>query len=148
MASTPEIAQPGTGSIVYLTVSVFRAARARIHFSHYGCLCRHVWQPSARHPVALETAQRAIALADWFAEEQLRIWHRSWSARLRLKKLKELIILCYNGTATLRDLDKSNNFKQGEVRELASRFPETLVIEKRVTGGRPSEIVSIIKNEI
>jgi hypothetical protein len=102
------------------------------------------------HPVALETAQRAIALADWFAEEQLRILNTGRMERkaARTKKLKELIIQCYNGTATLRDLDKSNNFKQDEVRELASRFPDTLVIEKRVTGGRPSEIVSIIKNEI
>ena len=99
------------------------------------------------HPVALETAQRAIALADWFAEEQLRILNAGRMERkaARLKKLKELIIECYNGAATLRDLDKSNNFKQDEVRELASRFPDILVIEKRVTGGRPSEIVSIIK---
>jgi hypothetical protein len=98
-------------------------------------------------PVALETAQRAIAVADWFAEEQLRILNTGRMERkaARLKKLKELIIQCYNGTATLRDLDKSNNFKQDEVRELASRFPDILVIEKRVTGGRPSEIVSIIK---
>ena len=99
------------------------------------------------HPVALETAQRAIALADWFAEEQLRILNAGRMERkaARLKKLKELIIQCYNGAATLRDLDKSNNFKQDEVRELASRFPDILVVEKRVTGGRPSEIVSIIK---
>jgi hypothetical protein len=102
------------------------------------------------HPVALETAQRAIALADWFAEEQLRILNTSRMERkaARLKKLKDLIIRCFNGAATLRDLDKSNNFKQDEARELASRFPDILVIEKRVTGGRPSEIVSIIKNEI
>jgi Protein of unknown function (DUF3987)/CHC2 zinc finger len=105
---------------------------------------------SHKHPVALETAQRAIALADWFAEEQLRILNTGRMERkaARLKKLKELVIQCYNGAATLRDLDKSNNFKQDEVRELASRFPDILVIEKRVTGGRPSEIVSIIKNEI
>ena len=99
------------------------------------------------HPVSLETAQRAIALADWFAEEQLRILNAGRMERkaARLKKLKELIIQCYNGAATLRDLDKSNNFKQDEVRELASRFPDILVVEKRVTGGRPSEIVRIIK---
>jgi hypothetical protein len=48
-----------------------------------------------------------------------------------------------SGAATLRDLEKSNNFKQDEVRELASKFPDILVIEKRVTGGRPSEIVRI-----
>jgi hypothetical protein len=99
------------------------------------------------HPVALETAQRAIALADWFADEQLRILNAGRMERkaARLKKLKELIIQCYGGAATLRDLEKSNNFKQNEVRELASRFPDILVIEKRVTGGRPSEIVRIIK---
>jgi hypothetical protein len=98
-------------------------------------------------PVALETAHRAIALADWFAEEQLRILNAGRMERkaARLKKLKELLIQRYNGTATLRDLDKSNNFKQDEVRELASRFPDILMIEKRVTSGRPSEIVSITK---
>jgi hypothetical protein len=98
-------------------------------------------------PVALETAHRAIALADWFAEEQLRILNAGRLERkaARLKKLKELIIQYYNGTATLRDLDKSNNFKQDEVRELASRFPSSLAIEKRATSGRPSEIVRIIK---
>ena len=99
------------------------------------------------HPVSLETAQRAIALADWFADEQLRILNAGRMERkaARLTKLKELILQCYNGAAKLRDLDKSNNFKQDEVRELASRFPDILVIEKRVTGGRPSEVVRIIK---
>jgi hypothetical protein len=29
--------------------------------------------------------------------------------------------------------------------ELTSRYPDILVIEKRVTGGRPSEIVRITK---
>jgi Protein of unknown function (DUF3987) len=98
-------------------------------------------------PVALETAERAIALADWFAQEQLRILNAGRMERkaARLKKLKELIIQRYNGTATLRDLDKSNNLKQDEVRELTSMFPDILAIEKRVTNGRPSEIVSIVK---
>jgi len=100
------------------------------------------------HQVSLETAQRAIALADWFAEEQLRILNTGRMERkaARLNKLKELIIQCYGGAATLRDLDKRNNFKQDEVRECASRFPDVLVIEKRITGGRPSEIASLIKN--
>jgi hypothetical protein len=51
------------------------------------------------HPVALETAQRAIALADWFAEEQLRILNAGRMSRkaARLKKLKELIIECVIG---------------------------------------------------
>jgi hypothetical protein len=116
-------------------------------------VCLHVGTHGSeahKQRVSLETARRAIALADWFAEEQLRILNAGRMERKagRLKKLKELIIQCYNGAATLRDLDKSNNFKQDEVRELASRFPDILVIEKRVTGGRPSEIVSIIKNEI
>jgi hypothetical protein len=87
-------------------------------------------------PLSLETAQRAIALADWFTEEQLRILDAGRMERkaARLKKLKELIIECYNGVATLRDLDQSNNFRQDEVRELTSRYPDILVIEKRVTG--------------
>jgi hypothetical protein len=43
--------------------------------------------------------QRAIAVADWFAEEQLRILNAGRMERkaARLKKVKELIIQRYNG---------------------------------------------------
>jgi hypothetical protein len=96
--------------------------------------------------LALETAQQAIRLSDWFAREQLQILQAGRTERKieRLKKLKQLV-RHYNGTATLRDLDRRNNFKPGEVRELAARFPELLVVENLQTGGRPSEIVRFIQ---
>ena len=98
-------------------------------------------------PVSLETAQRAIALADWFAAEQLRILNAGRTQRKieRLQRLKELIVQQYNGAATLRDLQRNNGFEPDETRELAAKFPGSLVIEKRETGGRPSEIVSLPK---
>jgi hypothetical protein len=100
-------------------------------------------------PLSLETAQRAIALADWFAAEQLRILSAGRNQRKieRLQRLMELIVQQYNGAATLRDLRKNNGFEPDETRELAAKFPGRLIIEKRETGGRPSEIVSFPKSE-
>jgi Protein of unknown function (DUF3987) len=98
-------------------------------------------------PVALETAQRAIVLADWFAEEQLRILNAGRTQRKfeRLQKLKDLIVQQYRGMATLRDLHRRNGFEPDETRELAAAFPNVLALEKRGTGGRPTEIVSLLK---
>ena len=96
-------------------------------------------------PVSLETAQRAIALADWFAAEQLRILNAGRTQRKieRLQRLQNLIVQQYNGATTLRSLQRNNGFEPAETRELAAKFPEKLVIERRGTGGRPSEIVSL-----
>jgi hypothetical protein len=98
-------------------------------------------------PLSLETAQRAIALADWFAAEQLRILNAGRTQRKieRLQRLKELLVQQYNGAATLRDLQRNNGFEPAETRELAAKFPEKLVIERHETGGRPSEIVRVSK---
>jgi Protein of unknown function (DUF3987) len=100
-----------------------------------------------QHLLDLETAQHAITLADWFAEQQLRILNAGRTQRKveRLQKLRELIVQQYNGEATLRDLKLRNGFKADEVRELVMKFPGMLAIEKRETGGRPSEIVSLPK---
>ncbi len=98
-------------------------------------------------PVSLETAQRAIALADWFAAEQLRILNVGRTQRKieRLQKLRELVVQQYNGQATLRALQRNNGFEPAETRELVAKFPEKLVIERHETGGRPSEIVRVTK---
>jgi Protein of unknown function (DUF3987)/CHC2 zinc finger len=98
-------------------------------------------------PVSLETAQRAIALADWFAAEQLRILNAGRTQRKfdRLQKLTELIVQQYNGAATLRALQRNNGFEPTETRELVAKFPQALVIERHETGGRPSEIVRVSK---
>jgi hypothetical protein len=98
-------------------------------------------------PLSLETAQFAIELADWFAAEQLRILNagRRQQKFDRLEKLKELITKQYGGTATLRALRRNNGFGADEVRELATKFPHQLVIGKRETGGRPSEVVTLFR---
>jgi hypothetical protein len=100
-----------------------------------------------QHQLDLETAQHAMKLADWFAEQQLRILNAGRTQRKveRLQMLRELIVQQYNGEATLRDLKLRNGFKADEVRELAIKFPGMLAIEKRETGGRPSEIVRFPK---
>jgi hypothetical protein len=100
-----------------------------------------------QHQLDLITAQQAITLADWFAEQQLRILNAGRTQRKleRLQRLREIIVQQYNGEATLRDLKLRNGFKADEVRELAMKFPGMLAIEKRETGGRPSEIVSLPK---
>jgi hypothetical protein len=98
-------------------------------------------------PVSFETAQRAIALTDWFAAEQLRILNVGRTQRKieRLQRLKELIVQQYNGEVTLRTLQRNNGFEPAETRELVARFPQTLIIERHETGGRPSEIVRVSK---
>ena len=98
-------------------------------------------------PVSLETAQRAIALADWFAAEQLRILNAGRTQRRieRLQRLMELIVEQYNGKATLRALQRNNGVDPDETRQLAAQFKGQLVIEKLETGGRPSEIVKLLQ---
>jgi Protein of unknown function (DUF3987)/BT4734-like, N-terminal domain len=100
-------------------------------------------------PLSIETAQNAIEIADWFAAEQLRILNagRMQPKVERLEKLKKLIVQQYDGEATLRDLQRRNNFKSDEVRQLAARFHRLLVIEKRQNkkGGPPSEVVTLRK---
>ncbi len=103
------------------------------------------------HALALDTAQRAITLADWFAVQQLEILQagRTQAKLARIEKLRGLIVANYSGTATLRDLKKNNGFEPAEVKGLAAVFPSLLKIERHESGeagGRPSETVSIPKS--
>ncbi len=87
-----------------------------------------------------DTAAAAIKIADWFSGQQLAILQKSRSEKrmARLEKLRSLIVTC-GGEASLRDLAKNNGFEGEEVRRLAADFPSQLSIQKRETGGRPSE---------
>ena len=91
-----------------------------------------------------DTAACAIEIADWFSGQQLAILQKSRSDKRlsRLQKLRGLIV-DYGGEATLRDLEKNNGFKTEEVRQLAADFPAQLTVQRRETGGRPSEVASI-----
>lgn len=91
-----------------------------------------------------DTAQSALDLADWFAEQQLAILSdtRVQQRKSRLGRLRTLIAE-YGGEASLRDLSKSNGFDPAEVRRLAAEFPAMLMVMKRETKGRPSEVALI-----
>jgi Protein of unknown function (DUF3987) len=113
-------------------------------------VCLHAAQYGAEahcRQLDLGTAQRAITVADWFADRQLEILNAGRTQRKfeRLQKLKDLIVQQYSGKATLRDLHRRNGFEPDETRELAAAFPNVLALEKRETGGRPTEIVSLLK---
>lgn len=114
-------------------------------------VCLHAEKHGATahdHRLELETAARAIEIADWFAAQQLGILNtgRTQQKVARVDKLRALIVQQYGGTATLRDLRKNNGFEPDEVRELSSAFPHLLAIERHETGGRPSETVSLPKS--
>ena len=74
------------------------------------------------HRLEIETAQRAMEIADWFAGQQLEILKagRMERKRARVEKLRGLIATHYSGKATLRDLNTRNKFTPEEVRELAA----------------------------
>ena len=110
-------------------------------------LCLHAGtcgQEAGTAPLNAATAACAIKLADWFSVQQLAILQRSRSEKRlsRLQKLRSLIV-DYGGEATLRDLAKNNGFPAEEVHRLAADFPTQLTIQRRDTGGRPSEVASI-----
>ena len=91
-----------------------------------------------------DTAACSIQIADWFSGQQLAILQKSRSEKRlsRLQKLRSLVV-DYGGEASLRDLAKNNGFDGEEVRRLAADFPAQLTIQKRETGGRPSEMASL-----
>ena len=100
-----------------------------------------------KQPLSLETAQRAIALADWFAAEHSAILNAGRTQRKieASPKTKGINRPAIQWRGSLRALQRNNGFEPAETRELAAKFPQTLVIERHETGGRPSEIVSVSK---
>lgn len=100
-------------------------------------------------PLSADTARAALALAEWFSGQQLAILARGRAER----KLARVESLCaklagYGGSATLRDLEKSNGFESAEVKALAVAFPARLEIKPRAAGpkgGRPSEAAFLVE---
>ncbi len=95
---------------------------------------------AAEQPFAKETAECALELAEWFADQQIAILADNRGER-RMARLTQLRarLSGYGGAATLRDLSRNNGFSSEEVRALAEMFPSQLGLERRETGGRPSE---------
>jgi hypothetical protein len=101
-------------------------------------------------PVSEKTALDAVALAEWFGSEQLRLLRGTREERdeKRLDRLVDLLRSRYPGQAPLRDLHLRNGFAAEEVRQLAAKFPASLMLENTQTGirgGRPSEIAKLIQ---
>ena len=110
-------------------------------------LCLHAGtygKEAGTAPLNAQTASCAIQLANWFSNQQLAILQKSRSERRlsRLEKLRSLIV-SYGGEATLRDLVKNNGFAAEEVHRLAADYPAMLAVQRRDTGGRPSEVALI-----
>jgi len=91
----------------------------------------------------------AIKLVKWFGAEQLRLLSVTRD-ELDMQKLQDLIELVqnyYDGEATLRDLELRNPWKKEEVKRLAAKFKNQIVVElKRGSekGGRPSEVLTVL----
>lgn len=111
------------------------------------CLHAGTWLDEAHeHTLDLETAQAAIELADWFAEQQLEILKAGRSAR-KLTRAQEVqtLLLNHGGTMTLRDLERRHGITHEDAQNMAADFPDLLTYKKKTTGGRPTETLSAIK---
>jgi hypothetical protein len=100
-------------------------------------------------PIGAETAQAAVAIVEWFGEQQLRMLSvmRLFKDQERLERLIRVLTQQFNGQASLRNLERRNNYKPEELRRLANAFPGRIIIESigpKEKGGRPSEVVKIV----
>jgi hypothetical protein len=94
-------------------------------------------------PISEQSANNAIRIVKWFAAEQVRILStmRHECDQKKADTLSELITTRYGGEATLRDLERRNNWKQPDVERLAKAFKHKLVLVNNLAGengGRPS----------
>lgn len=87
------------------------------------------------HQIAVEreTAERAVALQEWFAEQQVSIIRGTTRKKEdnRLEKLCELLMEAPNNEMTLRDLKNSHGFSSEEVRRLVGSAPSKLNLQDR-----------------
>jgi len=100
---------------------------------------------AAAHQISVETARNAIRIGRWFSERQLEalFMHRNEWLRHRAEKLREKILNIKSGKAKLGEL-ASAGWSNGEVRELARRYPSLIsIVSKPIgkQGGRPTEYV-------
>ena len=94
-----------------------------------------------------ETAERAVALQEWFAGQQLRIVQGSTRQKEvdRLEKLCRLLSETPNCAMTLRDLQNSHGFPSKEVHRLAELAPSHLDLQKRNNPrGGPSSYMLVL----
>lgn len=112
-----------------------------IHAAEHGA---DAWQ----EPLALCTADKAVRLMRWFANQQLRTLSAGREERLakRLEKLREVLTLKPDHQANLSELDRRHGFNVEEVQRLAAHFPAVLTIEKLSTSGagRPPVVAKLL----
>jgi hypothetical protein len=109
--------------------------------------CRFVGGANDR-TISRETMEAAIAIAKWFANEQLRILHQSRLAarETELKRLEERAaklesVLKESGKEkSLADLGRRNNFSPDQIRELAARFPERFEVRDQPSSTKPATV--------
>lgn len=101
------------------------------------------------HQIAVEreTAERAVALQEWFAEQQVSIIKGTTRKKEdhRLEKLCELLMGAPDHEMKLRDLQNSHNFCDEEVRRLVESAPSKLYLQDRQNPrGGPRSVFAIL----
>jgi hypothetical protein len=91
-------------------------------------------------------AEAGIAIVRWATVRLLRLLEvgRRERSQERFERLCKLLVDA-GKQKTLRELANSNGFTPAEVHALAAKFPAWLLIEKRQTGGRPTETAILVK---
>jgi hypothetical protein len=95
--------------------------------------------------VILEDAEAGIAIHRWTVDRLLRLLQASRHKRTRemATRLQELLLES-GGQKRLRDLVKSNNFKEVEIEAICRTYPKLFGIEKLEANGRPSRVVKVL----
>jgi hypothetical protein len=112
-----------------------------IHAAEHGA---DAWRES----LALSTADKAVRLMRWFADQQLRTLSAGREERLskRLEKLREVLALKPDHQANLSELERRHGFNVEEIQRLAAHFPAVVSIEKLSTSGagRPPVVARLL----
>lgn len=142
------------------TVDQRRSGGALADVSEYAARwCENAWrlalvlhaaehgQNASNQGVSQATANNAITLMKWFADQQLQILStgREEKRRARMFELKEVLLDEPGSTCTLRNLERLHGFGVAEVKSLAKEYPDKLVVEVAPHSGpgRPSPIARL-----
>ena len=98
--------------------------------------------------ISVEMIQRAIAIAEWFANEQLRVLYDGRTAvrasevakqAERANKL-ETLLSASGGEKSLSELENRNSFSRDEVERLVRVAPNRFAIEVRLSATKPAHV--------
>lgn len=98
--------------------------------------------------LSAETAQSAIHVMNWFADQQLEVLSgaREQKRQQRFGELLQILEGKPGMTCTLRDLHRRHNFDRPEVELIVKNHSDQLTIERtqHPGGGRPSEVLRLV----